>query len=98
MFHTTALLHSSLTCAGYVIYRTGSTATLHWFLVGSTSFLFLIGAGLASKAVGYLEYYRFSSGVGADVSEVGDGTGSFMVAGNVWHLTYGNPQVIRLLR
>ncbi|ORY28144.1 iron permease FTR1/Fip1/EfeU [Naematelia encephala] len=77
---------------GYAIYRTGSTATLHWFLIGSTSLLFLIGAGLMSKGVGYFEYYVFAKGVGGDVAEVGDGPGSFMVKGNVWHLTYGNPE------
>ncbi|WWC59749.1 uncharacterized protein I303_102311 [Kwoniella dejecticola CBS 10117] len=77
---------------GYAIYRTGSTATLHWFLVGSTSFLFLIGAGLFSKGIGYFQYYRFAQGVGGDVAETGDGPGSFQVAGNVWHLTYGNPE------
>lgn len=78
---------------GYTIYRTGSTATLHWFLVGSTSILFLIGAGLMSKGVGFFQYYQFSRGVGGDVAETGDGPGSYQVAGNVWHLTYGNPEV-----
>ncbi|KAK4685498.1 high-affinity iron transporter, partial [Tremellales sp. Uapishka_1] len=77
---------------GYIIYKTGSTATLHWFLVGSTSILFLIGAGLMSKGVGFFQYYVFSQGVGGDVAETGDGPGSFMVKGNVWHLTYGNPE------
>ncbi|GFZ45102.1 Plasma membrane iron permease [Saitozyma sp. JCM 24511] len=77
---------------GYAIYRTGSSTTLHWFLVASTSFLFLIGAGLASRGVGFFQYYYFSHGVGGDVSETGDGPGSFQVAGNVWHLTYGNPE------
>jgi len=77
---------------GYAIYRTGSTATLHWFLVGSTCFLFLIGAGLASKGVGFFEYYVFAKGVGGDVAETGDGPGSFRTKGNVWHLTYGNPE------
>ena len=76
-----------------MIYRTGSTATLHWFLVGSTSCLFLIGAGLASKGVGSLQLHRFVAAVGSDVAEAGDGPGSFQVAGNVWHLTYGNPEV-----
>jgi hypothetical protein len=75
--------------AGYLIYRTGTTTTLHWFLVGSTTILFLIGAGLFSKAIGYFEYYQFATGVGGDVAETGDGPGSFRVAGNVWHLTYG---------
>lgn len=78
---------------GFIIYRTGSSTTLHWFLIGSTTLLFLIGAGLLSKAVGFFEYYRFASGVGGDVAETGDGPGSFDVRGNVWHLTYGNPEV-----
>ncbi|WVR04857.1 hypothetical protein IAU60_001869 [Kwoniella sp. DSM 27419] len=76
----------------YAIYRTGSSTTLHWFLVGSTSLLFLIGAGLLSKAVGFFEYYKFAKGVGGDVAETGDGPGSFQVKNNVWHLTYGNPE------
>jgi len=78
-----------LTITGYLIYKTGTTSTLHWFLVGSTSILFLIGAGLFSKAIGFFEYYTFAKGVGGDVAETGDGPGSFRVAGNVWHLTYG---------
>ena len=80
---------SPLTRPGYLIYKTGTTTTLHWFLVGSTTILFLIGAGLFSKAIGYFEYYTFAKGVGGDVAETGDGPGSFRVAGNVWHLTYG---------
>lgn len=77
---------------GYLIYRTGSSSALHWFLIGSTYFLFLIGAGLMSKAVWYLQYYRFAAKVGGDVAESGNGPGSYQVAGNVWHLTYGNPE------
>ena len=86
-------IRQALTNSGYIIYRTGSSSTLHWFLIGSTTFLFLIGAGLASKGVGFFQYYRFAKGVGGDVSETGDGPGSFQVDGNVWHLTYGNPEV-----
>jgi high-affinity iron transporter len=78
---------------GWLIYRTGSTTTLHWFLVSSTCLLFLIGAGLASKAVGFFEYYSFSRAVGGDVAETGDGPGSFKVDGNMWHFTWGNPEV-----
>ncbi|TXT15962.1 hypothetical protein VHUM_00465 [Vanrija humicola] len=77
---------------GYIIYRTGSSTTLHWFLIISTTILFLIGAGLASRGVGFLEYYVFAKGVGGDVAETGDGPGSFQVKNNVWHLTYGNPE------
>jgi hypothetical protein len=53
----------------------------------------LIGAGLASKAVGFFEYYSFSRAVGGDVAETGDGPGSFKVEGNMWHFTWGNPEV-----
>lgn len=77
---------------GYLIYKTGSSTTLHWFLVISTTVLFLIGAGLFAKAIGFFEYYKFASGVGGDVAETGDGPGSFRVTQNVWHLTYGNPE------
>nr|KIR48719.1 hypothetical protein I312_01789 [Cryptococcus bacillisporus CA1280] len=76
---------------GWCIYRTGSTLALHWFLIVSTCFLFLIGSRLFSKGVYDFEYYRFSSAVGGDVAESGNGLGSFQVAGNVWHLEYGNP-------
>lgn len=54
----------------------------------------MIGAGLFSKAIGYFEYYTFAKGVGGDVAETGDGPGSFRVAGNVWHLTYGMSQLL----
>ncbi|KAI9634956.1 iron permease FTR1/Fip1/EfeU [Dioszegia hungarica] len=77
---------------GLLIYRTGSTTTLHLFLICSTTLLFLIGAGLASKGVGFFQYYLFSRGVGGDVAETGDGPGSFMVAGNVWHFECCNPE------
>ena len=40
-----------------------------------------------------MEYYVFAKGVGGDVAETGDGPGSFRTKGNVWHLTYGNPEV-----
>lgn len=93
--HRIALIVPPSHSKGYLIYRTGSTTTLHWFLVGSTSFLCLIGAGLLSKGVGFFQYYHFSKGVGGDVAETGDGPGSFQVAGNVWHLEYGNPEVSR---
>lgn len=76
------------------------------FLVISTSFLLLIGAGLFTKSVFYLQNYEFVKLVGADVSEAGDGPGqsllrwrslthskgSFRVQGNIWHLPFGNPE------
>lgn len=77
---------------GYLIYRTGSSTTLHWFLIFSTFLLFLIGAGLFTRSIWFFEYYKFASGVGGDVAETGDGPGSYDVHNNVWHFTYGNPE------
>ncbi|SCV74126.1 BQ2448_6558 [Microbotryum intermedium] len=75
-----------------LIYAGGSRSSLSAFLVISTNILFLLGAGLLSKGVGAFERYHFNKGVGADVSESGDGPGSYYVPGNVWHLEYGNPE------
>ncbi|KAM0788269.1 hypothetical protein ACM66B_001418 [Microbotryomycetes sp. NB124-2] len=77
---------------GYLIYASGSRVNLTIFLVISTNILFLLGAGLFSKAVGSFQTYIFNTGVGGDVAETGDGPGSYDVDGNVWHLTYGNPE------
>ncbi|KAF9515675.1 hypothetical protein BS47DRAFT_1371943 [Hydnum rufescens UP504] len=75
----------------FLIYGSTSRLTLHVFLVLSTAVLLLIGAGLFSSACGYFQLYVYNHGVGSDISETGDGPGSFDVRGNVWHLTYGNP-------
>ena len=78
---------------GWVIYISGSRMNLSIFLVVSTNVLFLLGAGLFSKAVGDFQRRTFNQGVGSDVEELGDGPGSYDVRGNVWHLTYGNPEL-----
>lgn len=54
------------------------------FLVASTAFLLLIGAGLMSRSVGFFQMYRYVQLVGADIAESGDGPGSYDVHGNVW--------------
>ncbi|KAK4058262.1 high-affinity iron permease [Microbotryomycetes sp. JL221] len=77
---------------GYLIYASGSRVNLTIFLVISTNILFLLGAGLFSKAVGSFQTYIFNTGVGGDVAETGDGPGSYDVDGNVWHLPFGNPE------
>ncbi|EJU01305.1 Ftr1 protein [Dacryopinax primogenitus] len=76
----------------YFIYKGGAVLAIRYFLVVSTCILFLVGAGLFSRAVGYFQTFVFNQGVGADVEELGDGPGSYDVRGNVWHLTYGNPE------
>ncbi|KAL8286872.1 hypothetical protein RQP46_003878 [Phenoliferia psychrophenolica] len=77
---------------GYLIYASSSKLNLTIFLIISTNVLFLLGAGLFSKAVGDFERYKFNRGVGADVAELGAGPGSYDVRLSVWHLNYGNPE------
>lgn len=63
------------------------------FLVVMTNFLLLIGAGLFSRCVGAYEMNAFNTLLGADVDDSGgDGTGSFPVSGNIWHLDCCNPE------
>lgn len=84
-----------LMCGGlvsYFIYKGGAVLAIRYFLIVSTCVLFLVGAGLFSRAVGYFQTFVFNQGVGADVEELGDGPGSYNVHGAVWHLTYGNPE------
>uniref|UniRef100_A0A8H8CFZ3 Ftr1 protein n=1 Tax=Psilocybe cubensis TaxID=181762 RepID=A0A8H8CFZ3_PSICU len=77
---------------GLVIYEFASRSTLTIFLVVMTNFLMLIGAGLFSKAVGAFQENAFNRLLGADVDDAGgDGPGSYLVQGNVWHLDCCNP-------
>lgn len=78
--------------AGYLIYAFASRTTLTVFLVFTTNFLFLIGAGLFSKSVAAFELDKFNRLTGGDAAEAGDGPGSFRVQGNVWHLNCCNPE------
>jgi high-affinity Fe2+/Pb2+ permease len=76
----------ALCAAAFAIYSSSSRLTLHFFLIGSTSVLLLIGAGLFSSACNHYQTYVFDRRVGADVEELGNGPGSYNVIGNVWHL------------
>ncbi|KZO94671.1 Ftr1 protein [Calocera viscosa TUFC12733] len=75
----------------YFIYRGSAVLAIRYFLVVSTCVLFLVGAGLFSRAVGFFQSFIFNQGVGADVEELGDSPGSYNVKDAVWHLSYGNP-------
>ncbi|KAK9896518.1 iron permease FTR1 [Cystobasidium minutum MCA 4210] len=77
---------------GYLLYKSSSRLNLSIFLVASTCFLLLIGAGLLSKSVGYFETYKYAQLVGGDVAETGTGPGSYSVHGNVWHLNCCSPE------
>ncbi|KAF8804681.1 iron permease FTR1 [Phlegmacium glaucopus] len=77
---------------GFVIYEFASRTTLSIFLVVMTNLLLLIGAGLFSKAVGAFETNAFNKLLGVNGDDAGgDGPGSYLVQGNVWHLNCCNP-------
>lgn len=77
---------------GYLIFRSGNILSVRLFLVASTCFLLLIAAGMASRAVYYLQFYTYVRLVGDSAAESGDGPGSYDARGYVWHFNYGNPE------
>ncbi|KAF9978202.1 high-affinity iron permease [Actinomortierella ambigua] len=72
---------------GFIIYKTGNALTLHRFFVASTCFLLVIAAGLFSKAIFAYEMDRWNKLTGVDA----DDAGTFDPRGNVWYLSWGNP-------
>ncbi|CAK7242497.1 MAG: high-affinity iron permease [Sporothrix thermara] len=77
---------------GYLLYRGGNYMTIQIFLIFSTSILYLIAAGMFSKAIWDLQYYVFSKRVGADVAEAGNGPGSYDISETVWHINCCNAE------
>ncbi|KAH6717752.1 iron permease FTR1 family protein [Leptodontidium sp. 2 PMI_412] len=78
---------------GYLIYKGGATSKLQFFLVVSTCFLYLVAAGLFSKAVWFFQAQKWNDAVGGDAAEVGSGPGSYDIDQSVWHVNYGNPEL-----
>lgn len=78
---------------GYIIYRVGNTATLQIFLIISTCFLYLVAAGLFSKAVWYFEQNAWNDATGGDAAETGSGAGSYDIRNSVWHVNCCNPEI-----
>ncbi|KAH9835996.1 plasma membrane iron permease [Teratosphaeria destructans] len=76
---------------GYLIYKGGNTARLQIFLIISTCFLYLVAAGLFSKAVWYFENQQWSNITGGDAAETGSGAGSYNIKKSVWHVNCCNP-------
>lgn len=56
------------------------------FLVVSTCLLYLVAAGLFSRAVGYFEQQEWNSIIGGDAQELGDGAGTYDIDKVVWHV------------
>ncbi|PWZ02945.1 high affinity iron permease, partial [Testicularia cyperi] len=77
---------------GYLIFRSGKTLSVRIFLIGSTCFLLLIAAGMASRAVYYLQFYVYAQLVGDAAAESGDGPGSYNSQGYIWHFNCCNPE------
>jgi high-affinity iron transporter len=78
---------------GYLIYRGGNVMSIQLFLIASTSVLYLIAAGMFSKAVWSLQFHVFSQKVGSDVAEEGNGPGSYDIRETVWHVNCCNPEI-----
>lgn len=77
---------------GVIMYYTGSTVSLQIFLIISTCFLYLIGAGLFSKSVWFFENYSYGRATGGDASENGSGPGTYDIKKSVWHVNCCNPE------
>ncbi|EXJ83132.1 high-affinity iron transporter [Capronia coronata CBS 617.96] len=78
---------------GYVLYRGGNAMTIQYFLIASTCILYLLAAGMFSKAVWSFQFWQFQEKVGADVAEAGDGPGSYNIRETVWHVNCCNPEI-----
>lgn len=54
---------------GLLIYKGNRYMSIEYFLIASTWILYLVGAGLFSKGVGYFEAYRWNQMTGGDAAE-----------------------------
>lgn len=66
--------------------RGGSSAKLQYFLVASTCLLYLVAAGLFSRAIWLFEQQQWNKVVGGDAAELGDGPGSYDIDRSIWHV------------
>jgi len=76
---------------GWVIYKGGNTLHLQIFLIISTCLLYLVAAGLLSKAAWNFDMYQYARLVGGDVAEAGAGPGSYNIHKSVWHVNCCSP-------
>lgn len=70
--------------------RGGAGAKLQIFLVASTCLLYLVAAGLFSRAVWSFEQQQWNKLVGGDAAEAGAGPGSYDIDKSVWHVNVSN--------
>ena len=79
---------------GFLIYKGGNTASLQIFLIISTCFLYMVAAGLFSKAVWSFEIRQWSKIIGGDAAAIGSGPGSYDITKSVWHVNVSRPTSI----
>ncbi|KAF2497205.1 plasma membrane iron permease-like protein [Lophium mytilinum] len=78
---------------GFVIYKGGNRTSLQIFLIVSTCFLYLVAAGLFSKAIWFFEQNKWNHIIGGDAAETGSGPGSYDIRDSVWHVNCCNPEI-----
>ncbi|KAI9491561.1 iron permease FTR1/Fip1/EfeU [Zychaea mexicana] len=77
---------------GFLIYRGGSLVRLRWFFVISTIILYLVAAGLMSRAIGFIEQYEWNKVIGGESAEEGGDVIPYKVSTAIWHVSWGNPE------
>lgn len=77
---------------GGLVFKLGSFTKVKFFLIASTCMLLIIAAGMASRAVFYLQMFQYIQKVGDAVAEGGDGPGSYDANNYIWHIDYANPE------
>lgn len=85
-----------LNCKLIMSSRSGTTTRLQYFLVASTCLLYLVAAGLFSRAVWYFEAQQWNNIVGGDAAEVGTGPGSYDIDKSVWHVNVSTARRFQL--
>ncbi|KAL1899947.1 high-affinity iron permease [Ceratocystis pirilliformis] len=78
--------------AGYALYAGGSGARLQQFLVAATCLLYMVGAGLFTRAVWYWDQQKWNEAIGGEAQELGMGPGSYDIDKSVWHVNCCSPQ------
>ncbi|CAM1502607.1 Fc.00g073830.m01.CDS01 [Cosmosporella sp. VM-42] len=84
---------SSGALVGYALYRSGASAKLQVFLVASTCLLYLVAAGLFSRAIWLFEQQQWNKVIGGDAAELGDGPGSYDIDRSFWHVNCCSPDL-----
>ncbi|KAI1506403.1 iron permease-like protein [Biscogniauxia marginata] len=78
---------------GYILYKGGASTKLQYFLIVSTCLLYLVAAGLFSRAVWYFEAQQWNNIIGGDAAELGNGAGSYDIDKSVWHVNCCSPEL-----